>query len=199
MPLLTHVGLVGLAVKAYDEMDGRVGSAEYIRRYNATAFRGTGANRGRMGWFAFLRDLSVDRKFLPYNDPVIGRHPRGMMYGAKAIIEELDFPEDHDLGGHSLGAAYALLVGEYLAAAGNPPRRIVVCGCPRIGELKHLKACGVPITSYIYRSDIVTKVPPVYDPAPGPIQLAKPRRYWSIRDHDADGYEECLKRRSNDA
>lgn len=93
----------------------------------------------------------------------LGLVPYGFYKGTQDACLALQLHNVHKpiyFGGHSLGAAHALLIGGKLIAAGGRVAKAVLCGCPTPGgeKLKYLWS-GTEIDSYRNMNDPVTYLP----------------------------------------
>ncbi len=160
---------------AYTSHDHSVDNVEFLHLdvddYQVLAFKGTSRNEndGSGGFWALLRDILSDVRFLPRvdNDYGLGRHPAGFLNAAEDLVEyvlneetDIDPKTPIHLCGHSLGGAVLLIAAPVMIKHGLPVQSIITYGAPNIGKLPEMP--GVAITCLRNGRDIVTEVPPFY-------------------------------------
>lgn len=160
---MNDLDLAKMACDVYHIKSGEKSGTEYFIENNKIAFRGTGRNKGRWGWAAFVRDLVTDSRFLPWRNKEIGWHPAGFVKKAAILADHLeqrarDMKCPIVLTGHSKGAAVILLMGAIWAKRGIPIDCIITFGCPRVGLLPTLDK--VTVRMHKNGPDAVTMFPP---------------------------------------
>ncbi len=124
------------------------------------AFRGTAKNESN---WSLIRDIISDVRFIPTKNPNIGWVPRGFLYGAVRITDDIERTIRKtfkiSLTGHSLGGVLAEIVGALLISRGFHVEHIRTFNAPHGGSLDILNA--VDVVAYRYGRDVVSKLPPI--------------------------------------
>ncbi len=138
---------------------------------------GTGPGRVHLGWY--------QAALLVY------RQCRRLIKGATEI----------EIGGHSFGGAFGILLGLALLEDGFPVTRVETFGSPRVGDLEFSRSYPIPVTRYICGRDPVPNLPwwgysDMGPPVRLPTQLGWLRKnlpWWRWYDHRLFSYRDALK------
>ncbi len=162
LKLMNDLDLAKLCEEVYNvKPDGEAKEIEYIIRGRTAALRGTGKDLDEFGGLA--QDIWRDARVFPwYNRETGAWHPIGILRAGVAIANRLEELGVTEITGHSLAGGTGLIAADIMVARGCQIDKVCVFGSPRVGKLKHLK--DINVTLHAGTGDIVTKVPPWYEP-----------------------------------
>lgn len=171
-----------LALLAYDGYTIRDGNVEALLETNDEtcwiAFRGTAKNESN---WSLIRDIISDIRFIPEKNPNVGWVPRGFLYGAVRIADDIERTIRKtfkiSLTGHSFGGVLAEIVGALLISRGFHVEHIRTWNAPHGGSLDILNT--VDVVAYRYGRDVVSKLPPIIPRHSKAVRIGKKGKIFS--------------------